>query len=272
MKVDVVLLTMNSNKPFFRRVLDSLYYNVNVNRLIVVDGGSTDGTIEVLKEYPNVEIHYDIGGTRATAREKGIKLVETEWFLFLDSDVILCKDWQKKAEKYMRDDVGAVQGYDVPIMSREVQDFSYAVTKLREKLGLNPLPHSALKRGFTGDVLIRTDVVKDIRIPPYLHVFEDYYIRRWVERKGYRWVVTRDPYCLHAVGDRRARIKTDCFTSGYLGSKIRYYNLREVIKGSITMFPKLAYALLLRPNFNMVKYQLLRQGYFLVGYLKGYLS
>ena len=78
MKVDVVLLTKNSNKPVLRLVLESLYKNVNVNRLIVVDSGSTDGTVELLSKYPRVEIHYDVNGTRATSREIVIKCVETE--------------------------------------------------------------------------------------------------------------------------------------------------------------------------------------------------
>jgi len=56
MKVYVVLLTKNSNKPVLRLVLESLYKNVNVNRLIVVDGGSTDGTVELLSKYPKIEI------------------------------------------------------------------------------------------------------------------------------------------------------------------------------------------------------------------------
>jgi len=78
MKVDVVLLTKNSNKPVLRLILESLYKNVNVNRLIVVDGGSTDGTVELLSKYPKIKIHYDANGSRATSREIGTKCVETE--------------------------------------------------------------------------------------------------------------------------------------------------------------------------------------------------
>jgi glycosyltransferase involved in cell wall biosynthesis len=95
MKVDVVLLTMNLNKSIFAKVLESVYRNVDVNRLIVIDGGSTDGTIEFVSKFPRVKIHTDIGGTRASAREMGIRLVETKWFLFLDSDILLCKNWNK---------------------------------------------------------------------------------------------------------------------------------------------------------------------------------
>ena len=46
MKIDVVLLTKNSIKPCLKECVESIFANLPVNRLIVVDGGSTDGTLE----------------------------------------------------------------------------------------------------------------------------------------------------------------------------------------------------------------------------------
>jgi len=268
MKVDVVLVTKNSNSCYFKYVLDSLYRNVDVNRLIVVDGGSTDGTIEVLKRYPRVEIIYDTEGTRATAREIGIKCVETEWFLFLDSDVVLCKSWQRIAEKYIRDDVGAIQGYDVPVRSPEVEDYYYAITKLRR---LFRREENILSwRGFTGDVLIRTELVKDLKIPKYLHVFEDYYIKRHIERKGFKWVIPRDLYCYHLMGERLSRVKEDGYLVGYFSCVFNRYSTMEVLKALITIFPKTVFAFCVRPNTRMLRYQVLRQVYFTVGFMRRY--
>ena len=81
MKVDVVLLTLNSVKPCLRECIESVYANVPVNRLIVVDGGSTDGTVDFLSKYPNVKFIYDLDGNRATSRQVGIGEVETEFLL-----------------------------------------------------------------------------------------------------------------------------------------------------------------------------------------------
>jgi len=52
--------------------------------------------------------------------------------LFLDSDVVLCKDWQRIAEKYIRDDVSAIQGHYIPVKSPEIEDYYHAITKLRK--------------------------------------------------------------------------------------------------------------------------------------------
>ena len=110
MKVDVILLTKNSDGPYFKQCLESLYRNVPVNRLIVIDGGSTDGTIGVLRNYKGVEVYYDIGGTRGRSRQLGISKVSTEWFFFLDSDVILHDGWFKRAKEFMTQKTGAIQG------------------------------------------------------------------------------------------------------------------------------------------------------------------
>ena len=50
MQIDVVLLTKNS-EHMLAKCLASIYSNVPVNKLIVVDGYSNDRTIEILKDF-----------------------------------------------------------------------------------------------------------------------------------------------------------------------------------------------------------------------------
>jgi len=47
--IDVIMLTKNSNKPYFRRVLKAVKENIPVHHFIVVDGYSTDGAFEAVK-------------------------------------------------------------------------------------------------------------------------------------------------------------------------------------------------------------------------------
>jgi glycosyltransferase involved in cell wall biosynthesis len=44
--IDVVMLTKNSYKPYFRRVLRAIKREIPVYHFIVIDGYSTDGTVE----------------------------------------------------------------------------------------------------------------------------------------------------------------------------------------------------------------------------------
>jgi glycosyltransferase involved in cell wall biosynthesis len=188
--VDVVLLTKNSER-MLKECVESIYQNVPVNNLIVVDAYSKDKTLQILtefnKKYHNVKVVFD-SGTRATARQKGISQVSTDWFLFVDSDVVLCKDWYKKAQKFITPNVGAVWGIEV-----------WSTIKHKNTLKLFLLVTRKIfdVRGGTHDTLILTSAVKDIKIPSNLHVFEDAHIKDWIENKGYRVVACYVPFCIH---------------------------------------------------------------------------
>ncbi len=189
--VDVVLLTKNSQRVL-EQCVESIYENVPVAQLIVVDGYSTDRTIEILNGFNqknnNVKILLD-RGTRATARQKGIDHVTAEWFLFVDSDVVLCRDWYKKAQKYIQPDVGAVWGIEVwSTFIANTKNLRLFLTTTRKIFDV---------RGGTHDTLIRTSIIKDIKIPEDLHVFEDAYIKDWITDKGYRVVACYSPFCIH---------------------------------------------------------------------------
>ncbi len=189
-KVDVVLLTKNSQR-MLKRCVESIYQNIPVAQLIVVDGYSTDDTLEIIEEfnkkYGNIRVIMD-KGTRATARQKGIQAVTAEWFMFVDSDVVLCADWYKKAQQYMQPDVGAVWGIEV---------WSTLSSSKAIRLFLTTTRRIFEVRGGTHDTLIRTILVKDIKIPPNLHVFEDAYIKDWIASKGFRVVACYSPFCIH---------------------------------------------------------------------------
>jgi len=190
--IDVVMLTKNSDH-LLSECLQSIYENVPVRRLIVVDGSSTDDTLKIMdafnKKYGNVKIITE-NGSRAKARTRGIREVETEWFMFADSDVILCKDWFEKAEKQIEKNVGAVWGLNIDV-----------IPNVRNKFFLKSLALVAREcfnlRGGMHDTLIRRELVEDINIPEELHAYEDAYIVNWIKKKGYKVVVGDDIYCLH---------------------------------------------------------------------------
>jgi glycosyltransferase involved in cell wall biosynthesis len=265
MKVDVVLLTKNSMKPCLKECVDSIYANVPVNHLIVVDGGSEDGTVEFLEKYPNVVVINDSKGNRATARQKGIEAVETEWHLHVDSDVILCKDWFLKAFKLIKPDVGAIWGVAVPI-EPHTYNIAYAMSKFYHmpiKDMLVRQIHS--ERYMTHDTLIRTEAVKDIKIPKDLHIWEDEYIGRHIIKKGWRFLKVKDPYCLHNVSEKELN---SIILNGYLLRKYRIWGFRKVLLRFILTIPKSAWIYVLTRDFEAAKRQAL--SYILT--MKGWLA
>jgi glycosyltransferase involved in cell wall biosynthesis len=188
--VDVVMLTKNSER-LLTACLKSVYENVPVERLIVIDAFSTDNTLKIFdefdKKYGNVKIIAE-KSSRGKARERGIREVETEWFMFVDSDVILCKDWFKKATRHIEEDVGAIWGIDIPgdvknkFMKKMLQWFEARTFDIR---------------GGCHDILIRYDAVKDIKIPSELHTLEDAYIKEWILAKNYKVIASYTSCCKH---------------------------------------------------------------------------
>jgi glycosyltransferase involved in cell wall biosynthesis len=191
-QVDVVLLTKNS-EHLLGKCLTSIYQNVPIKNLIVIDGFSTDRTLEILekfnRKYANVLL-FQIDGSRAKARTEGIRRVSTGWFMFVDSDVVLCKDWFKKAQADLANGVGAVWGLNVDVIPN-VKD--KRILKLQSLIARQCFN----LRGGMHDTLVLRKAVKGIRIPEQLHAYEDAYIIRWIEKHGYKAVVGSNVYCLH---------------------------------------------------------------------------
>ncbi len=186
------MLTKNS-QHLLAKCLASVYRNVPVKNLIIIDGFSTDRTLTILEQfnyrYRNIRLH-QIEGSRAKARNEGIRRVTTEWFMFLDSDVILCKDWFKKVQSDLADGVGAVWGLNIDLLpnirNKRILKMQTMVAKRCFKL-----------RGGMHDTLILHAAVAGIRIPEELHLYEDAYIVRHLENLGYKVAVGSEVYCLH---------------------------------------------------------------------------
>ena len=188
--VDVVVLTKNSER-LLRRCIDSVYQNVPVNRLIVVDGYSTDNTLQILEEFQerhgNVVLVQD-RGTRGSARQVAINKVRTDWFMFVDSDVVLSRNWFAEAINLMRSDVGAIWGIEIWSVLRGAR-----VLGLFERVTLKIFE----KRGALHDLLVRRKAIDGIAVPYNLHTYEDAYIKSWICGKGYKVIGVYEPYCLH---------------------------------------------------------------------------
>jgi glycosyltransferase involved in cell wall biosynthesis len=189
-KVDVIVLTKNSERRL-RECLTSVYENVPVSSLIVVDGYSTDRTLEIVREFQerhgNVVLIRD-KGTRGSARQKAMSRVKTDWFMFVDSDVILCTGWFVKAEKLIKNNIGAIWGIEIWSVLKNT-----TVLRLFERITLKIFE----SRGGTHDLLVRRKAVEGISIPFHLHTYEDSYIKSWIHRNGYEVLPVYDPYCIH---------------------------------------------------------------------------
>jgi glycosyltransferase involved in cell wall biosynthesis len=238
--IDVIMCTYNSRRRgLLSFVLESIKNYVPVNRLIVIDKHSNDGTVELVKQYfqnnsfivrTNVNIAY--------ARYIGIKLVETEWFAFIDDDAIILPSWWQTLSKYISFKVGAVEGSYVNLpdvygdlcnsLKRDPEIKLTRRLSIREFTGrdviiygLNPV------RGVLNNVIIRREAVVDWKPPIKAGAYEDYMITQHVINKGFRWIVVGKPVALHGMPprDKFLRLYSSIRKGLWEGAGIKYTDI-----------------------------------------------
>lgn len=94
--MSVVVVVKNGERTI-KQCLDSLFNQnqpIEQYEVIVVDGGSTDGTLSLVQDYP-IRLLIDVGGTIAHGRNVGVQAAEGDYIAFTDSDCVVQKDWLK---------------------------------------------------------------------------------------------------------------------------------------------------------------------------------
>lgn len=207
MQIDICIPTFKS-KSCIEETLYCLKTSVentdlaSINRILVVNKGDREGIKKILKskceEYGWKLIFKSGNYPLQEARKICINMVETEWFIFLDDDVRVGKDYIEKHIKCISNLVGAVQGR-------------------KESSHSDPsrwLPKRSY-RGGTHVTLIRTSLVKNVKFPKYLEVLEGQYLRLHICETGHIWFFNRISVFRH---DSQMRHSID-YKQGYLAAK-----------------------------------------------------
>ena len=98
-KVSVIIPTLNRINTLQRAIDSVIAQSFKSIEIIVVDNGSSDGSVKMLKKYyPTVKVIHEHKVGVSASRNKGIKYASSPWIAFLDSD----DAWdQKKLEKQL---------------------------------------------------------------------------------------------------------------------------------------------------------------------------
>lgn len=186
--IDVIMATLDAEN-FLERCLFSAYREIPIRKLIICDGGSKDKTIDILNKFPRVEVfikpEIHTGGKLV---EFLISKVETEWFAFIDSDIILADGWFNEMRKFQN-------SFDVVENSKTILAYHF-YREFNEKLQYNSRPshfcHLAKK-----DALCSYKCDDD-----YMYRFTDYLFRQSIETSGYRYGKVDSTYHTHNETER----------------------------------------------------------------------
>lgn len=139
--ISVIIPTLNEGKVI-KRCLESLSRQTFKDfEIVVVDSGSTDGTLEIIKKYGGRVIYEPKRGV-ALARNRGVKGSKGDIVVHTDGDSAYPHDWLAKIAKHFEDkDVVAVGGPIAPAENKLKHRIIFKVTT-------NYFPRVAMLFGF----------------------------------------------------------------------------------------------------------------------------
>jgi glycosyltransferase involved in cell wall biosynthesis len=111
LKTSVIIPTRNSGMTI-EQTLSSLmpYYKTGyINDIVVVDGHSSDNTLEIVKNYP-VKLIFDEGKGEYAARQMGWPETTGDLLLFIDNDAYIGKDFLPAVQKFFDDEKVGIVG------------------------------------------------------------------------------------------------------------------------------------------------------------------
>jgi hypothetical protein len=130
--ITVITVVYNGAKYLedtIKSVINQTYPNVEY---IIIDGGSTDGTIDIIKKYEDYIDYWVSEPDKGIydAMNKGIVVVSGEWINFLGSDDIILNDAVNKVLKYLNRKNIAIYGNVIMKTTNKVYDGKFNYFKL----------------------------------------------------------------------------------------------------------------------------------------------
>lgn len=110
---DVIVLTKDSSRTL-HECLAAISKQTIPSRIIIVDGGSTDTTLEIAREFTNTIIHElprdipRVGNNCAKARNLGLAASTSKLVAFVDADVIISPNLLKNLSTYIKENIAGV--------------------------------------------------------------------------------------------------------------------------------------------------------------------
>ena len=198
-RIDIIMCTYNSDKPYFHVVLQRIFQEIPVHCFIAVDRYSSDGTVnKILKIFPKAKVILSKENL-GKAREIGINVADTPLFAFIDDDVLLLKGWYEYTRGLMDNRMGAVACYanDKTHLTRGLYKFA-----TRPRLVVSSKKNVDSQRGFTYATLIRKVAVASWKPDRTLVACEDHEFLRHVVKRGFLWLTSYFAFAEHLQPDQ----------------------------------------------------------------------
>lgn len=192
--VDVIIPVIHTNELWQKNLL-SIYREIPVNRLLIGDGGSIDNSIRIVSHFPRVEV-FDQRKIISLGYSiiKLIEEVETEWFVYLHSDVYIPKGWFENMEKYKKNFDWFECGQHLTLLVDYPTEYKGSQKERR------PLSGSQMGRRTAFD-----DILPKIQ-DDYLYRNEDAVLAALLKEKGFRYGFVNDVFHYHQIMEKKSQV------------------------------------------------------------------
>jgi glycosyltransferase involved in cell wall biosynthesis len=123
LRLSFIIPVLNGER-FIGRCLEHLRQEAGGDdEIIVVDNGSSDRTLEIVRDAGDTVLIEAPGVTIAALRNRGAAIARNEILAFIDADCLLCPGWRAAVERILADPAVSATGsfYDVPEQSTWVE-------------------------------------------------------------------------------------------------------------------------------------------------------
>ena len=194
-KVSILVATLNSELTIDEclKAICELNYPKDLLEIIVVDGCSTDGTLEVAEKYPVKVISAPLNAP--AAYNYALKIVSSDVIGFIDADAKVEKEWLNKLVAYLDDpQVAGVSG-GIETWNKEnawARSIGYDLENRYARL------KKFVVRIATMNLLMKKEVIKEVGgFDEHLPSQYDTDIGFRITSKGYKLLFEPDAKCYH---------------------------------------------------------------------------
>jgi glycosyltransferase involved in cell wall biosynthesis len=178
-----LIATVKDAGPFVGEFLDSIEAQTRApDEVVIVDGGSTDGTLDVLRERKWVTVLEEPGANIARGRNLAVAKAAHDVIAVSDADCVVSPDWLERILEPLESGADVSMGLYRPLTSSFFETCAAAISiKEREEITAETYMPSARSVAFLREVFEDAG-----GYPEWLEIGEDMFLNRIWRKQGVR--------------------------------------------------------------------------------------